>query len=200
MAIPRGTGPTTCPPMATPLLPAAPPVGRGTGVAPARSRGPWDTATFVAVELALLAAAHLWGGPAWMVPAVIACVAQVAADFRTLSLTALLPSLGWLAASRLTGNRELYFPFAMYLAGAVAVLPWRGGLRPAAGWGGAVVAAFLVVRVLQGATLRVLAVETAAAVVVLGLALAARRAGGTVTGRAAVAAAASLLAYACLAL
>ena len=116
-------------------------------------------------------------------------------------LAVLYPGLAWLAASRLTGNRELFFPYAMVLAAAVAVLLPRHRFYPAAIGGGVLVAAFLAIRIYQGAGGRVLAVESAAAVAILGIALATRSwTAEGVLARAWIPLAASLVAFACLAL
>ena len=89
----------------------------------------------------------------------------------------------------------------MYLAAQVALLLadrrlWRGVLG-----GGCVVAAFLVIRILQSATTRVLAVELVVAAAVLGVAVVASRAFPRGIGpRFAIAGVASLLAFAGLAI
>jgi hypothetical protein len=124
------------------------------------------------VEAAFLAAAHLAGGPPWTVVAALAFAVLGLGSGRDPDrqrelLGLILPALGWLAAFRLTGNRELFFPFAMYLAAHAALTGARRGVPGAFAGGGLVVAAFLVIRVLQAATPRVLAVETAAAGVIL---------------------------------
>jgi len=182
------------------------------GDSPLRGKSQPPVASFVAVELVFLAAAHVLGGPPWVALGVLALVGQVAADFRLRPLLGLLPAFGWLAAHQLTGNRELFFPYAMALAAHLAGqfagrFPGRvmgrfmGQGRGAAAAGGlVVVAAFLAIRGLQAATSRVLAVETAVAAVILALTvaalpLAARRPGGLV----ALTALASLLAFAGLA-
>jgi hypothetical protein len=165
-----------------------------------------NVAGFIAVELLFLAAAHAYGGPAWVVIGVLAFCGQAAAGVRLAPLAILVPALGWLALSRGTGNRELFFPYCIYLASHVAVAltprvaraeaPRVAGaeaprsfgaslsrsFRAALG-GGLVVAAFLAVRVLQRAGPRVLAVESIVAVAILAVVLAAaarlRRGGGT---------------------
>jgi hypothetical protein len=114
-----------------------------------------------------LAVAHLFGGPPWVALGVVACIAQVMVDFRLRPLLNIVPALGWLAASRATGNRELFFPYAMYLAAHVASQFAGRGWKPVAAAGGTVVAAFLAIRVLQDATLQVLAVELVVAVAIL---------------------------------
>ena len=158
-------------------------------------------APFIAAELAFLAAAHFLGGPPWVALGVLALIGQVAADFRLGPLVGLLPAAGWMAAHHLSGNRELFFPYALALAVHLAGQVVCRGRGTAATAGGLVMAAFLAIRLLQDATGRVLAVEAAVATVILGLAvavlpMAARRPWGT----AAVTILASLLAYAGLAL
>jgi len=172
------------------------------GDSPLRGQSPAPVATFVTVELVFLVAAHFLGGPPWVALGVLALVGQVAADFRLRPLLGLLPAVGWLVAHQLTGNRELFFPYAMALAAHLAgqFAGRFAGRNAAAMAGGLVVAAFLAIRALQAATPRVLAVETAVAAVILALTvaampLAARRRWGLV----ALTAIASLLAYAGLA-
>jgi len=182
--------------------------GEMKGDSPLRGQSPPPVAPFIAVELAFLAAAHFLGGPPWVALGVLALVGQVAADFRLRPLLGLLPAVGWLVAHQVTGNRELFFPYAMALAAHLAgqfagrfpgwfTARFTGRGRGAAALaGGLTVAAFLVIRGLQAATPRVLAVETAVAAVILALTVAvlpaaARRPGGLV----ALTALASLLAY-----
>lgn len=157
-------------------------------------------AGFIAVELTFLALAHMLGGPAWTVLGVIACVWHVGGDLRPAALAPLLPALAWAIAATLTGNRELFFPFAMHLAAATATVPPASPRLRSLAAGGVIVTAFLMIRWLQAATPRVLAVETAAAVVVLVAAVVARQRFADAAGRWWIPAAASLLALACLAL
>jgi hypothetical protein len=157
-------------------------------------------AAFIAIELAFLAIAHVLGGPAWTVLGVLACVAQSTASLRPADLATLAPALAWAVAAKATGNRELYFPFAMHVAAVTAAVPAAAqGLRCLA-VGGTVVFAFLAIRWLQAATPRVLAVEAAAAVLVLIAAVAARQRFPATAGRWWIPAAAAVLAYGCLAL
>jgi len=157
-------------------------------------------AAFIVVEVAILAVAHAFGGPAWAAVAAVACVAHVVAGCHPTALLAALPALGWLAASRITGNRELFFPYAMLLAtSALLAAPatrHRAGIAAAA----SVAAAFLAARIAQQATGRVLAVEVAAAVVVLAAAVTARARLPTHSLRWWLPVAASVAAFACLAL
>ena len=157
-------------------------------------------AAFIAVELAFLALAHLLGGPPWTVLGVIACVAQATGGPRPAALAVLVPVLAWAVAAKTTGNRELYFPFAMHLAAVTAAIPQATHQLGSLAAGGAVVVTFLVIRWLQAATPRVLAVEAVAAAVVLVAAVAARHRFPSASGHWWIPAAASLLAYACLAL
>jgi hypothetical protein len=132
---------------------------------------------------------------------VVAILAQVSGGIGLESLLLVTASLVWLAATMATGNRELFFPFTMHLAACAALVAARQS--PRAGWlgGGAVIAAFMVIRVLQQATARVLAVELVVATGILAFALMARPWSRRETGReAAIVVAAALLAYASLAL
>ena len=166
-----------------------------------------SSVVFIVVELLVLAAAHCFGGPPWAVIGAIAVVALALGGIRIESLALMVPSLAWLALSHATGNRELFFPYTMYLASCVALR-----VAPASRWmgplgGAAVVAAFMVIRILQQAAVRVLIVEFVVAVAILALVLVARALGqpyaarvATVVWHAAIITAASLLAYASLAL
>ena len=165
---------------------------------------------FIIIELLFLAVTHIFGGPPWTVIGAIAVVAQTLGGVRIESLALMVPSLVWLALSHATGNRELFFPYTMYLASCVALraterTPWLGPLG-----GAAIVAAFMVIRILQQATVRVLVVEFVVAAAILALVVVAgsgiRRRLAHVAPptnfacRAAIVAASSLLAYASLAI
>jgi len=165
---------------------------------------------FIIGELLFLAVTHIFGGPPWTVIGALAVVAQTLGGIRIGSLALVVPGLAWLALSHATGNRELFFPYTMYLASCVALraterTPWLGPLG-----GAAIVAAFMVIRILQQATARVLAVEFVVAAAILALVLVARswsrRHGVHVAAptnfawQAAIVAASSLLAYASLAI
>jgi predicted GNAT family N-acyltransferase len=174
---------------------------------PSAARPP--VAAFIIAELVFLAAAHFLGGTAWVALGVLAMIGQVAADFRLTPLLGLLPAAFWMAAQAITGNRELFFPYAMALAAHLAgQFAGRAGQRSvgrgqvaAAAAGGLMVAAFLAIRVIQAATARVLAVEAAVAVGILAACVAALPAATSRRwGSVAIAAAASLLAYVGLAL
>lgn len=150
------------------------------------------TACFLGVELILLAAAHVYGGPPWTLLMMLAMLAQVAVGVRLAPLALLAPSLAWLVTFRATGNRELFFPFAMHLATFVALLgsdraggqsshdtehaPNRhprhrsSALLHGLLGGGGMVATFLAIRALQAASPRVLAVESVVALVILAVA------------------------------
>ena len=164
----------------------------------------------IIIELIFLAVAHCFGGPPWTVIGAVAVVLLALGGIRIESLGVMVPSLAWLGLSHATGNRELFFPYTMYLASCVALqdsqrAAWLGPLG-----GAAIVAAFMVIRILQQATVRVLVVEFVIAVAILALVVVAgswsrRRlahvAPATLFGwRAAIVAASSLLAYASLAI
>ena len=161
---------------------------------------------FIVVEVLFLAIAHVYGGTPWAIVGMTAFIAQiftqVFSGIRAESLLLVVPSLIWLALFRVTGNRELFFPYTMFMATGVAVraverTPWLGMLG-----GGAVVTAFMILRILQNATSRVLAVELVIAAAILVCAVAARSMSErqTILRDAAIVAVSSLLAYASLAL
>jgi len=173
---------------------------------------------FIIVELLFLAVTHMFGGPPWTVIGAMTVVAQTLGGARIESLAFVMPSLAWLALSHATGNRELFFPYTMYLASCVALRDSHQATQQAtqqSAWlrplgGAAIVAAFMVIRILQQATVRVLAVEFVVAAAILALVV---MAGSWSRGRVAPAApaaryacraaiivAASLLAYASLAI
>jgi len=161
---------------------------------------------FIVVEVVFLAITHFFGGPPWAVVGMVALlaqiVAQILAGFRGDAVILVVPSLLWLAFFHTTGNRELFFPYTMYLASGVAL---RGAERsPSLGilGGGAVVTAFMVIRILQNATSRVLLVELMIAAAILSLPLVVRSWSRThaIVRDAVIAAVSSLLAYASLAL
>jgi len=161
---------------------------------------------FIAVEVAFLAVTHFFGGPPWAVVGTVALLAQILAQmiggFRGDAVILFGPSLLWLALFHATGNRELFFPYTMYLASGVALRAAERTLRLGILGGGAVVTAFMVIRILQNATSRVLLVELVIATAILALPLAVRSASRThsITRDAIITGVSSLLAYASLAL
>lgn len=152
------------------------------------------SAVFLLAEAAFLAVAHVCGGPTWTILGGLAFFGRIMSGSRQPPLAMLLAALLWLAAARATGSREYFFPYCMHLAACVAVAfgqrsAWLGGLG-----GLGVVAAFMLVRVLQQATPRVLLVEgvVAAAILVAVVAAAQRFSGRPAASTAIVAAAAAL--------
>jgi len=156
---------------------------------------------FIVGEVSFLAAAQIFGGPPWTLVGGVAFVLLAFAGSSVESLLLAASSLAWLAASIATGDRELFFPYAMQLAAvALCGLAKRGPAWGLAG-GGMVAAAFLAVRVAQQAAPRVLAVEGAVAAAILaGAAVACARWPRRGAFDAAIIAASALLAYAGLAL
>jgi len=119
----------------------------------------------------LLAAVQLLGGPPWAALYAIALVPVVFTDCRTSSLALIASSMTWVVLSRLTANRQLFFPFTMSLASIVFVQLcernfWRGVFG-----GISVLAAFFVVRTQQHASPRVLFIEFIVATSILGFAM-----------------------------
>lgn len=126
---------------------------------------------FTLASLLLLAAVQLLGGPPWAALYAIAIVSVVFTDCRTSSLALIASSMAWVVLSRLTANRQLFFPFTMSLASIVFVQLcdrtfWRGVFG-----GIAVLAAFFFVRIQQHASARVLFIEFIVATSILGFAM-----------------------------
>lgn len=159
-------------------------------------------ASFIAAELLFLTLTTLAGGPSWTLLGMIAVVAIAIADLRLAAILRLAPALVWLGLFRFTGNRELFFPYAMFLASHLALMlatAWNRTIGLAGG--GLIVAAFMTIRGVERATGNVLAVELAVAVGILMLVFATRSMTRTSpTGDTLISVAASLLAYASLAL
>ncbi len=157
---------------------------------------------FALSSLVLLAIAFAFGGWTWTLLCLLGVASQIRAQPGSLRLLAAIgPSLLWLALSRWSGNRELFFPFTMYLA-AHAALPVAGRTLYRAATGGAlIVTVFAFIRILQMATTRILVVELVVAAAILALAIIVCRTGPQNTAaRTAIAALASLMAYAGLAI
>lgn len=156
---------------------------------------------FLVGEVALLLVTQAVGGPPWTVVMLVTLVALSLAGPRIESLGYAASSLVWLGAVHVTGDRELFFPYAMQLA-ATAIC--RGGDRGATAAivsGAAVAAVFLGVRVWQQANAQVLAVECAVVAAIIGGAVFLRgRLPGSPGTHAALVAAAAVAAYAGLAL
>jgi hypothetical protein len=106
---------------------------------------------FIVGEIMFLAVAHACGGPPWTIVAMVAFIALAFSGPWVSTLALLAPGLLWLALFQFTGNRELFFPYAMQLAAVVACRVGGGPGRRLAG-GGVVIAAFLAIRVAQQAT------------------------------------------------
>jgi hypothetical protein len=155
-----------------------------------------STLSFLAVEVLFLGMTHVLGGPPWTMIGMIAFIAQVFIGVRLEAVARLLPSLLWLVLFRVSGDRELFFPFAMYLASHVALGFSQRNIWLASLGGGGIVAAFMTIRVLQNATFRVLAVELVVAVAILAVALVAHAwSRKQAASDALIVAGASLLAY-----
>ncbi len=166
-------------------------------VASADAMARTPVAGFIAIELALLVAMHFLGGPLWVALGACAVVGQILADFRIRPLVGLGSAVFWAAAHHLSGNRELFFPYAMALAVHLAGQFIPRGRWVAVGMGGLIVVVFMSIRVVEQATLKVLAVELAVAAVILAAAVALLpRFSGRPWALAAVTAVASLAAYA----
>lgn len=160
-----------------------------------------STLIFLVGEVVLLAVAQAAGGLPWTLVALATLIPLGFLKPDTVTIALAATCLVWPAATQATGNRELFFPFAMQLAAVAVCRNAHRGLAWAIASGSGVVAAFLAVRLWQAATPRVLAVETIVATVILaGTVVARQRCRPHATVEAAIVAAAALAAYAGLAL
>ena len=156
---------------------------------------------FVVGEVLFLAVSQVWGGPPWTLVGVVAFVFLAFSRPQAGVLALVAPSLAWLALAQVTGNRELFFPYAMHLAAVVVCRLADHGPAWAVLGGSGVVTAFLATRAAQQATPRVLAVECAVAGAILVVATIVRLRAPRRSGvDAAIIVAAGCLAYAGLAL
>ena len=144
---------------------------------------------------------HFLGGHPWtfLISVSLVSLGFIQHHIKRFSLIGL--SLIWMFISRLTGHRELFFPFAMFLATYVAVflsdrhfwMGWLGGFI--------VVCCFIAIRFQQRATFRVLLVELIAATVILACTLIVDSVGWkTLASRFSILAFASFVAFCCLAI
>ena len=115
-------------------------------------------------------------------------------------LAGVAPGLFWLVLFVATGDRRLYFCYSMQFAAQLACL-WAGrGLGASVAGGTVVIAAFLAIRIGQGAAASVLLVEFAVAAVVIAASILLHGTGPqSAVRRNLVAVLASLLAFAGLA-
>jgi hypothetical protein len=125
------------------------------------------TVLVIGAELAILAVAQVLGGPPWTVLAALALVAESIGGLGVPGLMRLAACLVWVAAFRTMGNRELFFPYAMYLAAHAGLHLAARDVRLGIVGSVLVVAAFLAFRVVQGASRGVLAVELAVAAAIM---------------------------------
>ena len=149
---------------------------------------------------ALLAITLLLGGRPWAVVCLVALVIQVLTQPQNAkTIVGIAPCILWLFFFRCTGNRELFFPFSMYLASYAGLLMAGRILPLGILTGGIVLAAFASVRVMQLAPKDVLGVELAVACAIMTLVLAAYNTSPRNTAaRLVISVLASLLAYAAL--
>ena len=119
---------------------------------------------------ALLASSYWLGGWYW-------CLLYAAVVFQR-CVPALAVSFIWVALFAITGDRRLFFPFALYQA-TVFGQNWRGGF--AAG-SSLIIALFTLIRIEQEASLKVIAVELIVAAIAAFAGWAATRRFGPIVG------------------
>jgi hypothetical protein len=121
--------------------------------------------------LFILATALLLGGVAWAQVFLTAIVLQSRPESRHERLLLMACSLVWLVIFRWILVRQVFFPYTLHLAACVVLFgsdynKWRGYIQ-----GMIVVAVFIAIRFLQGATNRVLIIELIVAAVILASAI-----------------------------
>jgi len=119
----------------------------------------FEKTAFLITEVGFLSALAVFGGPAWVGVVVPAIFVEVYCGSQLRSLGMLLPACLWLVLCTLTGNRELFFPFAMYVMAFMVSRLWERGPGVAAMGGFFCGILFLFIRWLQSATTSVLLVE-----------------------------------------
>lgn len=151
------------------------------------------------VSLAVIASAAGLGGWPWALVAAIALFEFHRGKDHSVAgvLKASVVSLIFLVLFVWTQDRRMFFPYSMQYALQLACL-WSGRFPYSAVAGGALVTmVFVAIRIVQGATVAVLAVEIAVAAVSLAIGLAVyARSQPSPAARATAALAASLVAYA----
>lgn len=122
---------------------------------------------FLLLEGVFLLGLAFWGGPVWVSIVVPALLIEVYCGSQLHSLGMLIPCSTWLVFANVTGNRELYFPFAMYGMAFMVSRLWEKG-RGVAVLGGFLCGVFfLTIRWLQQASMSVLLVEGVVAASIL---------------------------------
>ena len=121
--------------------------------------------------LFILATALFLGGVAWAQVFLTAIVLQSRPESRHERLLLMACSLVWLVIFRWILVRQVFFPYTLHLAACVVLSgsdynKWRGYIQ-----GMIVVAVFIAIRFLQGATNRVLIIELIVAAVILASAI-----------------------------
>ena len=156
---------------------------------------------FLLLEGVFLLGIAFWGGPVWISIVVPALLVEVYCGSQLHSLGMLIPCSAWLVCANVTGNRELYFPFAMYVMAFMVSRLWPKG-RGVAVLGGILCGVFfLTIRWLQQASTSVLLVEgIVAAGILIALCVYCRQGLDRGWSRVVSLLGASLLAYAGLAL
>ncbi len=119
----------------------------------------FSTATQSVFVLCILATELFFGGVAWGQVFLTAIVLQSRPQSRDERLLLMACSLVWLVIFRWILVRQVFFPYTLHLAACVVLFgsdynKWRGYIQ-----GMIVVAVFIAIRFLQGATNRVLIIE-----------------------------------------
>ena len=113
------------------------------------------------MALAVILTATIIGGLPWACISVFGIYTFIAfgANWREVLLL-ILPAMFWLGVFHFTGDRRMFFPFSILFAASFALRSnWTATME--------IMVLFLVARILQDATFKVLAVEVLVAMAVL---------------------------------
>jgi hypothetical protein len=123
-------------------------------------------------SLIALVVTALYGGWEWALLSFVVLVTLWPAQFSVVPMLATMGvSFFWLALFHSTGDRRLFFPYAMQFAVQMPYLLQGRVPKPAIAGGGGVIAVFMLIRIAQSATVGVLIVELFVATAILALVL-----------------------------
>ncbi len=131
---------------------------------PRQGQSPVEKTTFLLTEVGFLSALGVWGGPAWVGIIVPGILVEIYSGSKMCSLGMLMPAGLWLLLCRFTGNREFFFPYAMYVTAFVVSRLWEKSPAAASAAGFFCGGLFLSIRWYQDASTSVLMTEGAVAV------------------------------------
>ena len=120
----------------------------------------------------LIAIAGLIGGKPWFLLCLMTVIAlHICGNQHFSTLASISPSFLWLGLHLVTNNRELFFPYTMYLSSFTALVYFERGFWHGIIGGIFVVSGFLIIRIRQSAADSVLLLEFGVALAILAVAV-----------------------------